>query len=164
MEPEFIHKTLGQVLEQLAQDYPQRNAVTYTDRDYKRSWKEFNEECDVIAKAFLALGIKKGDHIAIWATNVPQWLLTFFAAAKMGGVLVTVNTNYKVFELEYLLRQSDTNLLVMIDGTKNNDYVESINKLCPTLKTSRPGELNNPMLPCLKQWYTQERASALRAW
>lgn len=150
MEPEFIHKTLGQVLEQLAQDYPQRNAVTYTDRDYKRSWKEFNEECDVIAKAFLALGIKKGDHIAIWATNVPQWLLTFFAAAKMGGVLVTVNTNYKVFELEYLLRQSDTNLLVMIDGTKNNDYVESINKLCPTLKTSRPGELNNPMLPCLK--------------
>ncbi|UKI18979.1 MAG: AMP-binding protein [Oscillospiraceae bacterium] len=85
MEPEFIHKTLGQVLEQLAQDYPQRNAVTYTDRDYKRSWKEFNEECDVIAKAFLALGIKKGDHIAIWATNVPQWLLTFFAAAKWAG-------------------------------------------------------------------------------
>lgn len=147
---EFIEKTLGKVIEELAAKYPDDQAVKYNDRDYKRTWSEFNRECETIARAFMALGVKKGDHIAIWATNVPQWLLTFFAAAKMGGVLVTVNTNYKVFELDYLLRQSDTKLLVMIDGTKNNDYVESINKLCPTLKDSKPGELDNPMLPFLK--------------
>lgn len=74
----------------------------------------------------------------------------FFAAAKMGGVLVTVNTNYKVFELEYLLKQSDTKLLVMIGGTKNNDYVESVRQLCPDLANSKPGEIDSPKLPCLK--------------
>ena len=83
-------------------------------------------------------------------TNVPEWLMTFFAAAKMGGVLVTVNTNYKVFELEYLLKQSDTKLLVMIGGTKNNDYVESVRQLCPDLANSKPGEIDSPKLPCLK--------------
>ena len=150
MEQPFIEKTLGRVIEELAEKYEGKTAINYNDRDYKRSWREFNDECETIARAFMALGVKKGDHIAIWATNVPAWLLTFFAAAKMGGVLVTVNTNYKVFELDYLLRQSDTKLLVMIDGTKNNDYVESINKLCLTLKDSMPGELDNPMLPFLK--------------
>ena len=147
---DFITQTLGGILDGLAQKYPGKEAIKYTDRDYCRTWPEFNDEAETIARAFMALGVKKGEHIAIWATNVPEWLLTFFAAAKMGGVLVTVNTNYKVFELEYLLKQSDTKLLVMIGGTKKNDYIESINKLCPDLADSKPGELDNPMLPYLK--------------
>jgi fatty-acyl-CoA synthase len=77
-------------------------------------------------------------------------MVLLFATAKIGAVLVTVNTNYKVFEAEYLLRQSDTKALVMIDGFKDSDYVEIINTLCPTLKDSKPGELDNPMLPFLK--------------
>jgi fatty-acyl-CoA synthase len=137
-------------LEEIAKKYPDRLAVKYTDRPYERTWKEFNEEATRIAKGLLSIGIRKGDHVAIWATNYPEWLLTLFATAKIGAILVTVNTNYKVFEVEYLLRQSDSKCLVMIKGFKDSDYVSIINELCPTLKDSKPGELNNPMLPYLK--------------
>lgn len=100
--------TVGALLEQVADLYPNDQAIKYTDRPYDRTWREFDDEVNRIAKGLLAIGIGKGDHVAIWATNVPEWLLTLFATAKIGAVLVTVNTNYKVFELEYLLRQSDS--------------------------------------------------------
>ena len=110
---ELWNITVGDLLTNVAQRYPDDVAIKYNDRPYMRTWKEFNEEVEQIAKGFLAMGIGKGDHVAIWATNVPEWLLTLFASAKIGAVLVTVNTNYKVFELEYLLRQSDSKALVM---------------------------------------------------
>ena len=142
--------TVGELMNQMAKDYADENAVTYTDRDYKRTWKEFNEEVERIAKGFLSIGVRKGDHVAIWATNIPEWMLTLFASAKIGAVLVTVNTNYKVFELDYLLRQSDAKVLVMNSGFKDSDYVKIINELCPTLKDSKPNEYNNENLPFLK--------------
>ncbi|MEG2015721.1 MAG: AMP-binding protein, partial [Oscillospiraceae bacterium] len=104
----FLTRTLGEQIAEMARKYPDDNMINYTDRDYKRTWKEFDQECETIARGFMSLGLKKGSHISIWATNVPQWLLTFFASAKMGGVLITVNTSYKIFELEYQLRQSDS--------------------------------------------------------
>ncbi|MCR4615510.1 MAG: AMP-binding protein [Clostridiales bacterium] len=146
----FTDLTLGEQLALMAEKYPDDNMINYTDRDYCRTWKEFNEECEVIARGFLALGLKKGDHISIWATNVPAWLLTFFGSAKMGGVLVTVNTSYKHFELEYQMRQSDTNAIVLIDGYKGTSYIDIINELCPELKDSEPGKLDCPAFPCLK--------------
>ena len=147
---DMMNITVSKLLEQVAKQYPDDEAVKFTDRDYRRTWKEFNEEAETIAKGFLEMGIQKGDHVAIWATNVPEWMLTFFACTKIGAVLVTVNTAYKVFELEYLLRQSDSKMLVMIDNFKKNDYIQIVNELCPTLKDSKPGEYNNPMLPYLK--------------
>ncbi|MEG0271762.1 MAG: AMP-binding protein [Hydrogenoanaerobacterium sp.] len=147
---ELISITIGKQLEKVAREYPDDEAVKYTDRAYTRTWGEFNAECDRIAKGFLALGVRRGDKIAIWATNVPQWLLTLFAAAKIGAILVTVNTSYKVFELEYLLRQSDTKVLVLIDGFKKTSYIDIINELCPTLKSSPQGQYHNPFLPLLK--------------
>ena len=149
MEP-LMNITVGKLLEEVALKYPNDEAVKYIDRDYRRTWKEFNDECERVAKGLMAMGIKKGDHVAIWATNVPEWLITLFATAKIGAVLVTVNTNYKVFELEYLLRQSDSKVLVMIDGFKDADYVNIVNELCPTLAESKIGEYSNPMLPFLK--------------
>ena len=147
---ELMKDTVGGLLEKVARQYPDDEAVKYTDRDYRRTWREFDEECDKIARGFMALGIKKGDHVAIWATNTPAWILTLFASAKIGAILVTVNTSYKVFEAEYLLRQSDSKLLVMIDGFKDSNYVEIINELCPTLKDSPRGELQSQRLPFLK--------------
>lgn len=148
--------TVGDLLKGVAEKYPDHNAVKYTDRDYQRTWKEFNDEVELVAKNFLMLGVKKGEHIAIWATNTPQWLLTLFASAKIGAVLVTVNTNYKVFELEYLLRQSDTKVLVMSGGFKDADYIKIINDLCPDLKDSKPNDYHNPLLPFLKSVITTE--------
>lgn len=146
----LIEITVGNLLEQVANQYPDSQAVKYIDRDYCRSWREFDKEVDEIAKGFMAIGVTKGDHVAIWAGNVPEWLLTLFACAKIGAVLVTVNTNYKVFELEYLLRQSDSKYLVMTRGTKYSDYVDIVNELCPTLKDQTINNLDIPMLPCLK--------------
>ncbi len=146
----FLERTLGEQLAYLAEKYPDDNMINYTDRDYKRTFREFNDECETIARGFMALGLEKGSHISIWATNVPAWLLTFFGSAKMGGVLITVNTSYKRFELEYQLRQSDSDAIVLIDGFKGTSYIDIINDLCPTLKTSEPGKLNDPKLPHLK--------------
>lgn len=147
---DFIENTLGGVLDNLSKNNPNGWAVRYTDRNYFRTWKELNDEADLIARGMMSLGVKKGDHVAIWATNTPEWILTLFAAAKIGAVLVTVNTNFKIFELEYLLRQSDTKLLVMIGGFKNNDYVATVNELLPELKTTS-GEIESEHLPFLKR-------------
>ena len=147
---QMLNCTIGELLDQVVGKYPEREAVKYNDRPYKRTWREFRDECDRIAKGFLSIGVGKGDHVAIWATNVPEWLLTLFATAKIGAVLVTVNTNYKKYELEYLLKQSDSKALVLIDGFKSTDYVEILNDLCPKLKTSEPGKLSEPGLPFLK--------------
>lgn len=147
---EMINKTLGEILDGLASQHRDSVAIKYTTRNYEQTWFSFNEKCNNVAKGLLRLGIKKGDHIAIWATNVPEWLEILFASAKIGAVLVTVNTNYKEFELEYLLKQSDTKMLVMIDGVKNNSYLETIDKLMPNIAKSKNGEVSSDNLSVLK--------------
>lgn len=146
----LLEITMGDLLDQMAENYPDHDAVLYTDRPFRKTYSEFRDLCNVVAKGFMAMGIKKGDHVAIWATNYPEWLLTMWATAKIGAVLVTVNTNYKIFEADYLLRQSDSNTLILIEGFKDCNYVDIINELCPELKSSEPGKLNNLSLPFLK--------------
>ena len=152
---EFLNRTLGDQIAEMARLYPNDNMINYTDRDYKRTWKEFNDECETIARGFLALDLQKGAHISMWGTNVPAWLLTFFGSAKMGGVLVTVNKDYKSFELDYQLRQSDAQAIVLTDGIVLKgklvtSYVDIINELIPTLKDSEPGKLCCEEYPFLK--------------
>lgn len=147
---DLLKITVGELLDDVASKYPNNEAIKYTTSPYKRTWQEFKDECDRIAKGLYSIGIRKGEHVSIWATNVPEWLITLFATAKIGAVLVTVNTNYKIFEAEYLLRQSDSKALILIDGFKDTNYIEIINELCPELKSSKPGELNSSKLPFLK--------------
>ena len=148
---DFITRTLGEQIQHMADTYPNGPAVKYTDRDYERTWTEFNAECEIIARGFMALGLKKGEHVSIWAANLPEWMLTLFGSTKMGGILITVNTSYKVFELEYQLRQSDTKILVMMNNYKGTSYIDIVNELCPMLKDSTDGKVHNPMLPCLER-------------
>ena len=124
---QIIEKTLGQIINGLARDIPERTSVEYTTRSYRSTWREFDSDTDKVAKGLISLGVKKGDKVAIWATNIPEWLLTLFGAAKSGAILVTVNTNYKIFELEYLLTQSDTKELVMMGGFTDSNYVDIVN-------------------------------------
>ncbi|HOJ09545.1 MAG TPA: AMP-binding protein [Clostridiales bacterium] len=147
---QLMNITLGNLLDEIAEKYPDRDAVIYTDRPFRKTYSQFRELCNQVAKGFMALGVKKGDHVAVWATNYPEWMLAQFATAKMGAVLVTVNTNYKIFELEYLLRQSDSTTLILIDGFRDAKYIDIINELCPQLKNSEPGKLDCPSLPFLK--------------
>jgi AMP-binding enzyme./Xylose isomerase-like TIM barrel. len=147
----LIDLTLPQVLDRVVDEFPDQYAFRYTTLDYTRTYKEFRDDVDTFARALIALGVKQGDHVAIWATNVPAWFITFWATTKIGAVLITVNTAYKIHEVEYLLRQSDTHTLVMINGYKDSDYVSIMNELCPELKYSEPGKpLHTKRLPFLR--------------
>ncbi|MED3662334.1 AMP-binding protein [Ureibacillus terrenus] len=147
---DLVYKTIGQLLEEQAEKYPDKEAVVYSDRDLRLTYKEFNEWSDQVAKALIALGIEKGDHIAVWTSNVPEWVALQFATGKMGAPLVTVNTNYRAAELEYLLKQSDSQTLVLIEQYKDHRYIDTLYEICPELKNSRPGELKSKRLPMLK--------------
>jgi fatty-acyl-CoA synthase len=103
--------------------------------DYTRTYSQFRDEVNTFARSLIAMGVKQGDHVAIWATNVPQWFITFWATVKIGAVLVPVNTAYKIHEAEYLLRQSDTHTLVMIDVLRTAIMWASIREICPELET-----------------------------
>ncbi len=146
----MIEITVGQMVEMQAERFPDYDGLVAPLRGVRYTNREFNQVCDKVAKGFLAMGIKAGDHVAVWCYNYPEWLMAQVAAAKIGAVLVTVNTNYKKFELEYLLRQSDSNTLILMTGTKDSDYLEHIYALCPELYHSKPGELVSEQLPVLK--------------
>jgi fatty-acyl-CoA synthase len=146
----LVEITIGDMLDQMAERFPDNECVVAPERGVRWTWREFARRADEIARGLMAMGVGKGEQVAIWATNVPEWLLTHFASAKMGAVLVTVNTNYKQFELEYLLRQSDTHTLVMIGAVRDNIYIDHINGICPELKERKSGELQSAKLPFLK--------------
>jgi fatty-acyl-CoA synthase len=147
---DLIEKTLGSFIEKWAAETPDKDFIVYADRDLRFSYAQFNERCNKLAKGLLDLGIKKGDHVGIWATNVPDWLTFTFATAKIGAVLVTINTNYKVHELEYLMQNADLAAICLIDGWRDSDYVGMVNELVPELKTSQRGFLKSEKFPHLK--------------
>ena len=153
----LIDLTFPQVLDRMCDEFPDQYAFRYTTCDYTRTYVQFREDVDNFARALIGMGVKQGDHVAIWATNVPAWYITFWATVKIGAVLVTVNTAYKIHELEYLLRQSDTHTLVMVDSYKDSDYVKIINELCPELQTAKKGApLRIKKLPFLRNIITCE--------
>ena len=152
---DVLDMTFGQLLENMAEFYPDQTAFRYTTLDYTRSYAQFQKDVDQTAAAFIALGVKPGYHIAVWASNVPQWFLAFWAATKIGAVLVTVNTAYKRHEIEYLLRQSDTHTLIMTRGNKDTDYGKIMAELVPeTAGHDKNEALYSKALPFLRHIVT----------
>lgn len=143
--------TLGQMLDEAVAAQPDNEAVVYVDRDFRLSYQEFGEVVDRLARGLMALGIQKGEKVAIWATNVPYWIALQFATAKIGAILLTVNTYYKKNELEYLLQQSEAENLVLIDGFRDTDYIQVTYELIPELKTQQRGGLRSYTFPHLKR-------------
>ncbi len=152
---DVIDATFSDVLDKMVEKYPDQYAFKYTTLDYTRTYKEFRRDVDECAAALISLGVKAGDHVAVWATNVPAWFITFWATTKIGAVLVTVNTAYKIHEIEYLLKQSDTHTLIMIEDCKDINYKEIIQELCPELQSLTPGNaLYSKNLPFLRNVVT----------
>ncbi len=150
----LLDYTFPDILDRMCEEFPNQYAFRYTELDYTRTYPEFRDDVDNFARALIAMGVKKGDHVAIWATNVPAWYITFWATTKIGAVLVTVNTAYKIHETEYLLRQSDTHTLVMVDGYKDSDYAAILKEICPELSSCAKGALDSKRLPVLKNVVT----------
>lgn len=147
---QLIEKTLGSFIEKWAVETPNQDFIVYADRDLRFTYAQFDERVNRLAKGLLSIGIKKGDHVGIWATNVPDWLTFTFATAKIGVILVTINTNYKVHELEYLMNNADLAAICLIDGWRDSDYVGMVNELVPELKTCQRGYLKSDKFPFLK--------------
>ncbi|MCE5336491.1 MAG: AMP-binding protein [Desulfobacteraceae bacterium] len=149
--PNLQSLTLGQILDRAIETNPDGDAVVYYDRDIRFTYRQFGELVDDIAKGLMALGIQKGEKVAVWATNVPYWVALQFATAKIGAILLTVNTLYKISEVAYLLEQSDCENIFVIDGFRDTDYVQTIYELVPELKTQQRGFLKSPKFPFLKR-------------
>ncbi len=151
----LINCTFSQVLDRMVEEFPDQYAFKYTTLDYIRTYSQFRDDVDTCARALISLGVRAGSKVAIWATNIPAWYITFWATTKIGAVLVTVNTAYKIHEIEYLLRQSDTHTLVMIESCQDSDYADSIRKLCPELEhTAEGAQMHARRLPFLRNVIT----------
>ncbi|MBR0458618.1 MAG: AMP-binding protein [Victivallales bacterium] len=151
----LIEKTFSQVLDTMVREFPDQLAFKYTTLDYTRTYTEFRDDVDQCARSLIAMGVQPGTKVAVWMTNLPQWYITFWATTKIGAVLVTVNTAYKIAEAEYLLKQSDTHTLVLEKGWRDSDYAGIIAQLCPELEHTRPGEkLHARRLPFLRNVIT----------
>ena len=151
----LIEETFPQVLDRMVEEFPDQYAFKYTTLDYTRTYSEFRDDVDAFARSLIALGVKAGSHVAIWATNLPQWYITFWATTKIGAVLVTMNTAYKIHEAEYLLHQSDTHTLVMVEGFRDAHYSEIMAELCPELENTPSGSpLHSKRLPFLRNIIT----------
>lgn len=147
---QLLDYTLGEMLEHWAFKTPDKEFMVYADRDLRFTYREFNDRVDAMAKGLLYIGVKSGDKVGIWAKNVPDWLTIFFATAKIGGVLVTINTNYKISELGYLLKNADINTLCLVDGYRDSDYINMVFELVPELKDQPRGTLSSENFPELK--------------
>ncbi|MFW6209059.1 MAG: AMP-binding protein, partial [Spirochaetota bacterium] len=143
-------ETINRFFEKKVAENPQQDFVVYPDRGLRWSYGEFNARVDDLARGLLSIGIEAGDHVGIWARNVPDWLTFMFATAKIGAVLVTVNTSYKAHELAYVLKQSDMKALALVDRYRDVDYISTIYELVPELRSDPRGHLNSSEYPYLK--------------
>ena len=147
---QLSERTLGDWLEHWAQVTPDKEYIVYSDRDLRFTWKQFNERVDDMARGLIAIGVTKGTHVGLWAQNVPDWLTFLYACAKIGAVCITVNTNYKQNELEYLCKDSDMHTLCLTDGTWESNYVDMAYTMLPELRECQRGHLESKRFPKLK--------------
>ncbi len=147
---ELFDKTLGDWLEYWATKTPDQEFIVYSDRDLRFTYSQFNQRVNDFAKGLMQIGVGKGVHVGIWATNVPDWNTFLFATAKIGAILVTVNTNYKQHELEYLVHHADLHTLCITNGTFESDFVDMTYKLLPELRTQARGYIKSDDYPMLK--------------
>ncbi|WP_407081782.1 AMP-binding protein [Psychrobacillus antarcticus] len=144
-------KTVGEIVKETASKFPNVEAYVYPEHGIRKTYKEFDEETDELAKAFIGMGIQKGEHVAIWSDNKREWLLSQFATGKMGAVLVTVNTNYQEKELAYLLQQSDATTLILCESFKGTSYLDIVRAVCPEIRTAEKGNIHSEKLPHFKR-------------
>jgi fatty-acyl-CoA synthase len=142
---------IGQVLDESAAKYPDQDALVVRHQKLRYSYGDLRDEVERAARGLMHLGIQKGDRIGIWATNCAEWVITQFATAKIGAILVNINPANRAFELEYVLKQSECQTLLLIENFRDNNYLAAIRQICPEIENSEPGALESPNLPLLRR-------------
>lgn len=149
-EKKYIAQTIGCFLEETAKKYPDNECLVSAHQNIRYTYRQFNEEVNKIAKGLMSLGIKKNDKVAIWSTNNAEWVLTQFATAKIGAVLVTINPAYRRSELAYALKQSEVTTLILIEQFKTSNYIDIFYSVAPFARGAKPGEIHSNKFPYLK--------------
>lgn len=147
---QFVKGTIGELVRQTAAKYPKNEALVCPEFGVRETYEEFLGKCVATAKGFMALGVKRGDHVSVWTTNLPEWVYLQFGLGMIGAVLVTVNTNYKSHELEYILQQSDSTTLVLMEEYRDTNFYNTVHAMIPHHSISRPGDTKCENLPSLK--------------
>ena len=150
VEPPLLEATIGDYLDDIAARFPDREALVVRHQGIRWTWGEYLCEIERLARGLLALGIRPGDRVGIWAPNCYEWCLTQFATAKIGAILVCVNPAYRVFELEYALNRSGCRAIVAAERFKSSRYLDMLSRLAPELADCEPGRLRSARLPHLE--------------
>ena len=145
---EWKDRPIGNILDETARIFPEKEAIVFENQ--RITYSELKNKVDALAKGLLELGIEKGDKIALWMGNRPEWLYSKFAISKIGGIMVAINTWYRLYELEYIFKQSDTTAVIMGDNFLNNDFIGMLSELCPEFGKGQPGKINSKKFPLLK--------------
>jgi len=146
----FVRKTIGQLIRETAARYPDNPALVCPDFNVRQTYAQFYQTCRQVAKGLMAIGIQRGDPIAVWTTNIPEWIYLQFSLGMVGGVLVTVNTNYQSHELRYILKQSDSTTLFLMEAYREVNFYETVRKILPEIDHHQPGQQVSEDLPALK--------------
>jgi fatty-acyl-CoA synthase len=146
----FVNKTMGAVIAETQHRFPHHPALICPQFNVRLTYRELYEQCRRTAKGLMAMGVKRGDHVSVWTTNVPEWIYLQFALGMVGAVLVTVNTNYQSHELEYILRQSDSTTLFLIEAYRDTNFYDTVRRILPELDQCKPGALDSKNLPLVK--------------
>ncbi|MCC5903356.1 MAG: AMP-binding protein [Halomonas sp.] len=146
----LLGMTIGDKLDQIVAQYPDNDALIALHQNIHWSYRQLQEEVNRCARALLAIGVKKGDRVGIWAPNCSEWTLTQFATAKIGAILVNINPSYRTHELDYALNQSGARFLVTANQFKSSDYTAMLFELAPELNHCAEGQLTSAKLPDLE--------------
>lgn len=138
-------------LKAVATKHPDREAVVFREQQIRWTWAQFQVEVDVFATALASLGVRKGDRVGIWSPNRVEWILTQFATARLGAILVNINPAYRLAEVEYALNNVECNVLVVAEAFKTSRYIEMLQELMPELGASDPVTLQSARIPSLRQ-------------
>ena len=158
-EPSYVHgasdipligETIGVHFDRIVERHGERDALIVRHQHISWTYRELQREVDAFAAGLIALGLKPGERIGIWSPNNAEWVVTQFATAKAGLILVNINPAYRLSELEYALNKSGCVALVTASRFKTSDYIGMINTLAPELAISHPGELHAARLPTLR--------------
>ena len=146
----FVNKTIGQMVQEAALNYPDNPALIQPEFKLHQNYRDFYASCRETAKGLMALGISRGDKVSVWATNIPQWVYLQFSLGMIGGILVTVNTNYQSHELQYILEQSDSTTLFLMDSYRDTSFYNTVRDVMPEVDSCKPGHLACAKLPLMK--------------
>ncbi len=145
----LIGSTIPDYLDRIAEAYPDNDALVDVPTGRRWTYKEFARDCRRVARAFMAMGLERGDRVGIWATNHPEWVLVQFGSAIAGVVLVNINPAYRTHELEYALNNSGARALMLVERFKTSDYVSMVYRIAPKAREAKPGLIDSDHLPLL---------------